>query len=246
MVMNRHDVSYYCCVACGSLQTEEPHWLAEAYAPGNLSKLDTGAAQRVFRSAPFVFATARLLHIRKALDFGGGDGLLVRLLRDEGIDAYLSDSYSIPTYAAGFTSDPAPEFDLITAFEVFEHLPNPKDVLTSLFACKPKYLLCSTELYNRQGQDWWYLVFSSGQHVFFYSYRALEIVAECHGYTLTQLPGMFLFSLRPLSRFVRRTLSIMGKPLPAAMWRAYMAYNLRWDHVGKDFELMSKNDALTS
>jgi hypothetical protein len=43
-VLNKHRVSYYYyCTGCGSLQTEKPHWLAEAYAPGNLSKLDNGA-----------------------------------------------------------------------------------------------------------------------------------------------------------------------------------------------------------
>jgi hypothetical protein len=43
--------------------------------------------------------------------FGGGDGLMVRLLRDEGIDAYASDLYSIPTYAAAFSTEPAPDAD---------------------------------------------------------------------------------------------------------------------------------------
>ena len=55
----------------------------------------------------------------QVLDWGGGDGLLVRLLRDAGLDAYHHDRYADNLYAAGFEGDPTKRYSMVTAFEVF-------------------------------------------------------------------------------------------------------------------------------
>ncbi len=200
-VLGRHDVSYYQCNGCGSLQTETPYWLAEAYADeagqeANLSQFDTGAVQRNLETLPAVMLVAKYLKLRNVLDHGGGDGLLVRLLRDYGLNAYVYDRYAHATYARGFT---APDFDrpdLVTAFEVFEHLANPKDDIAALFASNPKALLISTTIWDGQGPDWWYLYSETGQHVFFYSEAGMKLLAERFGYKLIRSGGFTVF-VRP-------------------------------------------------
>ena len=194
------EIRYFECVNCGSLQTQEPIWLSQAYAHSNLSQADTGAAQRVLINHAFVLVAAKIFGLRTILDFGGGDGLLCRLLRDRGLDAHTVDDYATPTYAYQFRGSLERQYDLITAFEVFEHLPNPSDALANLFDTRPKFIIASTEIYSGQDANWWYLCPSQGQHVFFYSSRALRSLAQHHRYSYYDINGRHLFCKEPLTR----------------------------------------------
>ncbi len=193
-VLNKYSVRYLRCGQCHSLQTETPHWLSEAYCE-NLSSLDTGAAQRNLRNLAASYAVAGIYGARNLLDLGGGDGLLCRLLRDTGLNCFVKDRYAVPTYAQGFDEPDFDKPDMITAFEVFEHLPNPATDLRDFFAGKPRVVLVSTEVYRGQGSDWWYISAESGQHVFFYSRHGLLRIGDTFGYRVV-LSGEFILFVR--------------------------------------------------
>lgn len=193
-VLCKYNIQYCECLECGSLQTEMPYWLPEAYCD-SLSSLDTGAAQRNIQNSQACYAITKLLGLRDALDFGGGDGLLCRLLRDYGINCYVNDRYAKPSYAQPFTSPDFVRPDLIVAFEVLEHFEYPASDLEALFALHPRALLMSTFIYEGQGKDWWYISPESGQHVFFYSQKALEMVARKYKYKIV-LSGGFVFYVK--------------------------------------------------
>src|SRR5262249_47793757 len=110
-VLGRFEVRYFECTNCGSLQTEEPHWLSEAYGKSNLAYSDVGAAQRVLVACSFIALFAKLMSVRTILDFGGGDGLLCRMLRDRGLDAYTIDKFSAPSYAQPFVGTLEKNYD---------------------------------------------------------------------------------------------------------------------------------------
>lgn len=191
-ILRKHDVGYYQCEECHSLQTEYPFWLSEAYNQ-SLSNLDTGAAQRSLRNLAACFVVSKIFKAKNVVDIGGGDGLLCRLLRDYGINCFVRDKYANPTYAQGFTE---PDFDipdLVIAFEVFEHFQNPKSDLDELFSINSSIFLVSTFLYTNQQKDWWYLSPESGQHVFFYSKDALDLIASRYGCNLIISGGFILF-----------------------------------------------------
>jgi len=192
-VLGRHDVQYLECTGCGSLQTEQPHWLDEAYGSNNLSSLDTGAAQRNIHNLAACFVDSKLLALRNVIDIGGGDGLLCRLLRDYGINCYIKDRYTTPTYAQGFTEQDFERPDLVVGFEVLEHLSDPGKDLQAFFADDPRALLLTTAAYSGQDRDWWYYSPESGQHVFFYSMKALEGIARKYNYRLVSSGGFLLF-----------------------------------------------------
>jgi hypothetical protein len=178
-VLGRFDVTYFKCNSCGSLQTETPYWLAESYKDHSLAVSDTGAADRTLRNLALVTAMAKILGISgPILDFGGGDGLLCRLLRDIGFDCWVFDSHSKPSYAQGFVGKLDNRFELITSFEVFEHFVNPAAEVADLFSTKARVILISTELYRNQGANWWYISPETGQHLFFYSEQAIRLIAE--------------------------------------------------------------------
>src|SRR5689334_23091191 len=85
LVLGHHAVAYHRCTGCGFTQTDRPHWLDEAYDPPT-SPLDIGA---VIRPLNLSRLTSELLthHFDargRFLDYGGGVGLFVRLMRDRG------------------------------------------------------------------------------------------------------------------------------------------------------------------
>jgi hypothetical protein len=45
VLLKKHAVEYYYCKTCGSLQTQEPYWLAEAYSE-TIGDADTGLVTR--------------------------------------------------------------------------------------------------------------------------------------------------------------------------------------------------------
>ncbi len=197
-VLGRHDVRYFQCAACQCLQTEPPYWLDEAYGPNNLSNLDTGAVQRNLHNLAACYAISKIFGAHHVVDMGGGDGLLCRMLRDIGLNCFVKDKYASPTYAQGFTTPDFATPDLVLAFEVLEHFPNPKADLDALLGQGSKAVLLSTARYEDQGADWWYLEPHSGQHVFFYSKKALSWIGEKYGYTLITR-GTFILYLKNAS-----------------------------------------------
>ena len=63
----------------------------------------------------------------KFLDYGGGYGMLVRLMRNYGFDFYYFDKYCQNLFANGFDlkDSACSRFELLTAFELFEHFSEP-------------------------------------------------------------------------------------------------------------------------
>jgi hypothetical protein len=179
-VLGRYDVRYFHCQSCDLMQTEPPYWLDEAYQS---SALDTGAIQRTQNNADLTRAVATLLNVRPGepcLDFGAGPGILVRALRDCGLRLSLARSIRRRTSSQqGFESTTDECYRLVTAFEVWEHLPDVAPALETFFAPRHDFLLISTFLHRGGHRDkWWYYVPEGGQHVAFFSAKTMAYVAS--------------------------------------------------------------------
>ncbi|STQ87111.1 methyltransferase domain-containing protein [Helicobacter muridarum] len=258
MILQRYNEHLYKCQNCGFLSVGEAYWLSEAYKNAiNIS--DTGILVRNLKLYTIVVCIAYLFFgFRKQpnqgetekilLDLGGGNGLLVRLLRDCGIEAFWEDKYCQNFYARGFewkrledsintkestqenkykqnqdnkeltdikdfipnntnqmpAKSPILQPTLSTSFEVFEHLPNPKEEIYQMLSiCKN--LLFSTEILSSDipqpaGENaWWYYGFQHGQHISFFTRKSLDFIAKQNNVHFCSYKDLHLFSEYPIN-----------------------------------------------
>jgi hypothetical protein len=203
------------------LQTEMPYWLDEAYAiPG--VHIDVGGASRTLKNwAALSTLLGRLKFSRAAaaLDFGAASGLLGRLMRDIGYNFHSHDKFARPAFTSYHNvDDPAGlKPQLITAFEVFEHLPQPKLELDRLFALNAPLIVFTTWFCDGQDEAWIYFIPECGQHVFFYSEQAMRDLAASHGYQLRS-SAFFHFLTKPGAFNAEQQRVIEDFPIHGAEW----------------------------
>ena len=183
-VLQKYDVGYFQCSTCGFAFTDNAYWLDEAYKDA-ISDLDVGYATR---NIYLVELTAMIIKIcyktpNKYMDYGGGYGLFVRLMRDRGFNFFRQDRYCKNIFANHFDHESLvnEKLELATAFEVFEHLPEPLAELELMLA-QAKSVLFSTEIlptnHLTNVKEWWYFMPETGQHLSFYSIESLKSIAK--------------------------------------------------------------------
>lgn len=243
-VLGKYPAEYFYDDTIGYIFVREPHWLDEAYTE-SISALDTGILARNLGNINLIrrcLANHSRHRVTKGIDLGAGYGIFVRGMRDIGIDFYWSDKYSQNLLARGFEAKPG-DYSVAVAFEVLEHLPNPVEFLRD--ACSEfRFQTCffSAACFDEEnlpGADWWYWVFESGQHISFFSRRALQWMAEQLEMRLWHITGeVFAFSnleWKPLvesspSMLWSRICSRLGRMLPPQ--RTASCEPLTWnDHL---------------
>lgn len=184
-ILNKYIIDYFQCDICCFIQTECPYWLNESYSSA-IASTDIGL---VSRNLNFQNSTTWIIkkyfdYKAKFLDYAGGYGLFVRLMRDSGFDFYRQDMYCENLFAKYFDISDYNEninFELITAFEVFEHLVDPIEEIKKILAFSDS-IIFSTELQpqNKMNstEDWWYFAKETGQHISFYTTKSLEVIAK--------------------------------------------------------------------
>jgi hypothetical protein len=183
LIMSRYRVAYFRCTQCGFVQTEKPYWLDEAYENPIIDS-DVGYVDRNIRFASIAKAviSTGFDPNGKFLDYGGGYGLFVRLMRDRGFDFYRDDPYCENLFARGFdrTGSEDGNYELVTAFEVAEHLPDPVDGFEAMMRRGSSVLFSTVLLPNPTPKpgEWWYYSVEGGQHVSLYSRESLALLAD--------------------------------------------------------------------
>lgn len=196
-ILGRYDVRYYACKECGSQQTDYPFWLDESYAIPGLT-IDVGAAPRSIKNWLAAKVFLDLLEIplsAKGMDFGSGPGLFASLMRSIGRDFQTFDAFAQPLFSSYSSLESIDDVtpDVITAFEVFEHLPDPKVTLDDLMSRGAPIFIFTTWPVDDQPEDWLYYLPDCGQHVFFYSVKGLENIGRAHGYEMIVSQYFYVF-----------------------------------------------------
>lgn len=205
-ILGQYQVGYFHCPACGYVSTEEPYWLDEAYSSA-ITKSDIGLVSRNIQLSKVtgVLVNAFFDKSGSFVDYAGGYGLFVRMMRDNGFDFRWYDKYCANLFATGFmASIPGDEpVELLTAFEVFEHLADPWLELESMLQYS-RNILFTTQILPEplpKPADWWYYGLEHGQHISFYSRRSLAALAKRAGLNFyTNGASMHLFTEKRLSQ----------------------------------------------
>lgn len=202
VVLGRN-VTYLRCDACRSVLLTEPDWLEEAYSSA-ISPLDVGLLERCVQLANVTQAiiTAQRLGKGTFLDFAGGYGTLTRFMRDRGRDFRHDDPYAHNLFAHGFDGSLDRRYDLITAFEVLEHLTDPVATLAPA-AEHTDLLLVTTQVLPEPTPlpgEWAYYAAETGQHITFYTVAGLQALGGKLGMQVTTSGKLVhLLHRRPLT-----------------------------------------------
>jgi SAM-dependent methyltransferase len=187
LAISGRPIYYRRCQRCGFLFTTAfDQWNFDAFRQ-NIYNDDYGVVDpdyvevRPVGNAAMIASTfAEARSSITILDYGGGSGLLAKRLQEQGFTAGTYDPFS------EFRDLPTERFDLITCFEVMEHVPFPEKTVAQMISLlkKPGAILFSTLVQpanlDQMGLNWWYASPRNG-HVSLYSKAALAHLFEPHG-----------------------------------------------------------------
>lgn len=127
------------------------------------------------------------------LDYGGGSGLLAKILgesnwRSTSYDPFVDKSLGVAQLG---------KFDLVTAFEVFEHVPDVRELMSNLRALLSpsglvlfSTLLSDGNIHSGQKPSWWYASPRNG-HISLFSRNSLAILAQNNGFNFGSFSAGF-------------------------------------------------------
>lgn len=210
-ILNKYSIQYFKCPECGFIQTEEPYWLEEAYSEV-INRSDIGLLTRNLELSKTTKAVLTFLFDRKKkfLDYGAGYGVFVRLMRDFGFDFYWTDKYSENIFAKDFEAGHSEKFELLTAYEVFEHLIRPIEEVENMLTYSDNVLFSTfltPQNFPKPG-EWWYYALDHGQHIALYSKKSLEVIAgklKLNFYTNGK--NLHLFAKQKKNNFIFKIIS---------------------------------------
>ena len=235
----KQNIDYFECLQCGYVQTVNPTWLEEAYV-STMHAHDTGVMMRNSSNISLVLATLIVMGSRnkKIVDYAGGYGLLVRSLRDLGIDALWKDPYCENLVARGFEYKSTDKASLVTTFEVFEHFVSPAEEMDKLLKIAPNILITTNIIADPapKPEDWWYYGLDHGQHIGFFRLKTFKYLANKFGlYFISDGVSRHLFSKKKISFKLWITIVKLSKFIPRLL--SIGLKSKTWD----DHLLMEKN-----
>jgi len=233
LMLGRYQVQFFRCPSCGFVQTEEPFWLKESYSSA-INRSDIGYVGRNLAHAKMVHSLIGIAFDPKArfIDFGGGYGMFVRLMRDLGFDFYWRDKYCDNLFAGEHVAPDilSDRYELLTAFEVFEHLTDPMSDIHQMAALSDT-IVFSTGLTPDVAppvKEWVYYGLDHGQHVAFYTRAALLHIAGQYGMRLFSHGGFLHMLTRrnvssiqwwaALNRYTKFLFTLLYRR-PTLLWR---------------------------
>ncbi|MBX9349438.1 class I SAM-dependent methyltransferase [Chromobacterium vaccinii] len=156
--------------------------------------------ERPLKNAEMVYSIFhRDPYLRTIIDIGGGDGQLSHFLRDHQIDSYSYDPHfgEVDTFPAG------KKFDVITSFEVIEHVPHNQQkkwmsqLANFMHQDKMSIAVISTEIKDSSHDiNWWYICPRNG-HISIHTQKSLTYLATPYGLNVLQLPNSLFLLCKP-------------------------------------------------
>lgn len=164
--------------------------------------IDGGAPQREIDNANIIsnlFQNSKN-HLR-VLDFGGGDGGFSRTLSTHGFQVDTFDPF-----VGNNNSIKLDQFDLVTCFEVMEHVTNPRSTIHQISALLKKggvvvfSTLVQPEDFDDRGLFWWYVSPRAG-HVSIHSKKSLSAIWGLAGFNVASFNDNLHVAYKDIPKF---------------------------------------------
>lgn len=224
------------CRACSFYFFHQPDWLPQSFS-AELNELDLGSVARCSFVADFmaaIFSSDR--ENTRVLDWGGGDGLLTRLLRERGFDCVWYDPFVQPRFVGDAIYEGDSPVGVTVASEVFLHLTDPLRALRSLLAISDIVVVTAVVPPKQVNPNWWYLMPETGQHVSFFPITALKELANRTDTCLYSDRRFFhVFADRRLSIWKRMLIRV--RPLAFSIAFAQQGWRLMRTSLGRSDSL---------
>ena len=189
MVQGENRSELNSCSNCEFAFYPDQNWISKSFSD-ELNSLDVGAADRTVISADYlsVMLKSQKLSHGKFLDYGGGYGLLSRIMRDRGFNFENFDPFTrqiFPTSGLHMNNSLDQKYDAITLIEVALHFEDPLEEFRRLLQLTNVLFFTAVLTDEKLDHDWWYLSPETGQHIALFSQKTLATLAEKLGVNLT-------------------------------------------------------------
>jgi 2-polyprenyl-6-hydroxyphenyl methylase/3-demethylubiquinone-9 3-methyltransferase len=204
-------IYYHRCDECGFVFTEAfDHFTQEQFRQhiynDDYARIDPDYDKlRPEGNAGFICKLLGKERSLRVLDYGSGNGLLARNLRQAG----FSDVSCYDPFVEQSASKPEGKFDFITCFEVLEHTTTPRQTIADILSMirEPGMVLFSTlfvpDDMEKQGLSWWYAAPRNG-HVSLYSEQSLKTLASSFGYRVGSFSESMHVMVNQIPSFAER------------------------------------------
>ena len=136
-------------------------------------------------------------------------------MRDIGFDFYWQDLHCNNLLSRGFEyqHETNKDIELLTAFEVFEHLVNPIEEIQKMVDISGNIVFSTLLLPGKtpKPMEWWYYGFEHGQHISFYSHKTLSFIAQKFGLNFYSYKDVHIFTKRKINFNLFKTLIILSR-----------------------------------
>ena len=201
-------IDYFQCGTCGHafapwLIEQSQEWLIRHiynadYHHYDADYLDEDKGRVKEQTNALVFGYHFARKAIRHLDYGSGDGRLTKKLKTSGFDSTAYDPFSHPVAPEG-------RFNLITAFEVIEHAPDPHAFLSALDAFTDQPCLIRIGTVPNDDEyigDWWYANPRVG-HLNLFSRKSMSELARQHRFSLAVVNDCDFFLWRNLPEWAK-------------------------------------------
>ncbi|MEN2427373.1 class I SAM-dependent methyltransferase [Chromobacterium vaccinii] len=205
---NDYDVSipYIECLNCGFIFTHFfDHWsptnfIQHIYNEEYQLADPPFLMERPLKNAEMILHLLHHIpHLSTIIDIGGGDGQFSHVLRNHGVDSYSYD----PHFGEVDTFPTEKKFDVITSFEVIEHVPHcqqkrwMEQLANFMHPEKTSMAIVSTEIKDASHDiTWWYVCPRNG-HISIHTLKSLTYLATSYGLNVLQLPNSLFLLCKP-------------------------------------------------
>ncbi|AYQ56210.1 hypothetical protein THERMOT_2229 [Bathymodiolus thermophilus thioautotrophic gill symbiont] len=215
--MSGHSVYYYLCNQCSfcfapamyqwSLDDFSKKIYNDEYINIDPDSLKTRPEENANNINQFFLEKKKEI---RHLDYGGGNGLLSDLLTKQGWD---SSSYD-PFVNRDVNIKNLKKFDLITAFEVFEHVPDVDNLMLELSTLIKEdgivlfsTLLSDGNLEKNKRINWWYVSPRNG-HISVFSKNSLAILAKNHQFNTNSFSAGFHILFKQIPNWASHIITV--------------------------------------